>query len=151
MDQQTERRRFEAWRDQPRKGGYSDFDVWMAAKSDAGVAVSLPDAEAVYAEVRRQRAGYNERTSLENVQDTLAATSALMLANASAQDTSRQCDESCADPAVAAIKYALKDFEGLAFLRCWLEGDFKAIREEWPDCPEEVFIGADLQHPETVI
>lgn len=151
MDQQAEQSRFEAWRNQPRKGGYSNFDVWMAAKSDAGATVSLPDADAVYAEVRRQRAGHNERTSLENVQEAMAAIAALMPANASASVASQQCDQSCADPAVAAIKYALKDFEGLAFLRCWLEGDFKAIREEWPDCPEEVFIGADSQHPATVV
>lgn len=47
------------------------------------------------------------------------------------------------DAAVAAIQFALETDEGLAFLRCWNEGDFDAIRLEWPDAPEEVFIGAD--------
>lgn len=48
-----------------------------------------------------------------------------------------------ADAAVAAIKFSLQTDEGDAFLRCWLEGDFAAIRKEWPDAPEELFIGAD--------
>lgn len=53
--------------------------------------------------------------------------------------------------AIAAIQFALETDEGLAFLRCWNEGDFKAIREEWSEAPESVFIGADPLHPETVI
>ena len=40
---------------------------------------------------------------------------------------------------LAVIQYTLKDDEGLAFLQCWNGGDFQAIREEWPDAPEEVF------------
>ena len=58
------------------------------------------------------------------------------------------------DPAAssnAAIKFALKndDCEGLTFLRVWSEGNFAAIREEWDNVPEEVFIGADPLHPLT--
>lgn len=48
--------------------------------------------------------------------------------------------------AVEAIQFALENDEGLAFLRCWNEGDFQAIRDEWPEAPEEVFIGADPLH-----
>lgn len=48
--------------------------------------------------------------------------------------------------AVAAIEYSLKTDCGDAFLRCWLHGDFSAIRKEWPDAPEAVFIGADPLH-----
>lgn len=48
-----------------------------------------------------------------------------------------------ADAAVAAIQFALEADEGMAFLRCWNEGDFNSIRGEWPEAPEEVFIGAD--------
>jgi hypothetical protein len=50
--------------------------------------------------------------------------------------------------AVAAIEYALATGteERIEFLRCWNEGDFDAIRNEWPDAPEEVFIGADPLH-----
>lgn len=45
--------------------------------------------------------------------------------------------------AVAAIAFALATEEGMDFLECWNEGNFEAIRREWPDAPEEVFIGAD--------
>lgn len=45
--------------------------------------------------------------------------------------------------AVAAIQFALETDEGLVFLRLWMYGDFQAIRREWPDAPESVFVGAD--------
>lgn len=51
--------------------------------------------------------------------------------------------------AVAAIVFALKDDDGLNFLQCWNEGNFSAIRKEWPEAPESVFIGADPSHPQT--
>ena len=44
---------------------------------------------------------------------------------------------------VAAIQFALETDEGLEFLRCWNEGDFESIRKEWPEAPEDVFVGAD--------
>lgn len=50
------------------------------------------------------------------------------------------------NPAVAAIEYALsKDCHGSEreFLNCWLHGEFDAIRREWENVPDEVFIGAD--------
>ena len=51
------------------------------------------------------------------------------------------------DPSTAAIAFALdntsSDHDGMEFLRCWNEGDFDTIREQWPEAPEEVFIGAD--------
>lgn len=53
------------------------------------------------------------------------------------------------DAAVAAIAFALEDSEGMAFLRCWNEGNFDAIRREWPEAPEDVFIGADPLHKST--
>lgn len=57
------------------------------------------------------------------------------------------------DAAVAAIKYALEecddDEDGMQFLRRWNEGEFDIIRDNWPNVPEEVFIGADPLHPET--
>lgn len=49
--------------------------------------------------------------------------------------------------AVAAIQFALNTDEGLAFLRCWNEGNFDAIRREWPEAPDAVFVGADPLHP----
>lgn len=50
--------------------------------------------------------------------------------------------------AVAAIEYALQpDSDGMEFLRVWFEGSFDAIRREWPEAPETVFIGADPMHP----
>lgn len=45
--------------------------------------------------------------------------------------------------AVAAIQFALETDDGLAFLRCWNEGNFEAIRQEWPEAPDVIFIGAD--------
>lgn len=50
---------------------------------------------------------------------------------------------------VAAIKFSLKTDCGDQFLRCWVEGNFDAIRSEWPKAPEAVFIGADPLHPNT--
>lgn len=48
--------------------------------------------------------------------------------------------------AAAAIQFALETDDGMAFLRCWNEGDFDAIRREWPEAPESVFVGADPLH-----
>lgn len=56
------------------------------------------------------------------------------------------------DASIAAISYALKcgtSDGGMEFLHAWNEGNFKAIRNEWPDAPEAVFIGADPLHPLT--
>lgn len=52
-------------------------------------------------------------------------------------------NEEAVDAAVAAIQFALDDEQGMLFLRYWNQGDFDVIRREWPDAPEEVFIGAD--------
>lgn len=48
----------------------------------------------------------------------------------------------------AAIEYALNNHD-LEFLRVWFHGNFDAIRKEWSDAPEAVFIGADPLHPKT--
>ena len=45
--------------------------------------------------------------------------------------------------AVAAIQFAISNSEGIAFLRCWNEGDFEAIRRDWPEAPEDVFLGLE--------
>jgi len=47
------------------------------------------------------------------------------------------------EPAVAAIQFALAAEEGMAFLRCWNEGNFAACRREWPDAPDDCYLGAD--------
>lgn len=47
------------------------------------------------------------------------------------------------DAAIEAMKYALQADEGMEFLRCWMHGEFDAIRSEWPDAPESIFVGAD--------
>lgn len=52
--------------------------------------------------------------------------------------------------AIAAIHFALVTDDGIEFLRCWNEGNFDAIRREWPDAPGDVFIEADPLHPENV-
>ncbi|GAB7258988.1 hypothetical protein [Dickeya ananatis] len=53
-------------------------------------------------------------------------------------------DEGC-NTAVAAIEYALQldADECKMFLSYWNEGEFDILREEWPEIPDEVFIGAD--------
>jgi len=50
------------------------------------------------------------------------------------------------DASVAAIQFALSAEDGMTFLRIWNDGEFDTIREEWPEAPEEVFIGADPLH-----
>lgn len=39
------------------------------------------------------------------------------------------------------IDYVLNNpySDPIAFLECWAEGDFSALRNEWEDVPEEVF------------
>lgn len=54
------------------------------------------------------------------------------------------------DAAVAAIEYALGADEGMEFLRSWMQGDFDVVRAEWPDCPEEVFNGAEVKRGEAM-
>lgn len=54
------------------------------------------------------------------------------------------------DAAVHAIEFMMKNDEGEAFMRCWMHADFDAIRQEWPEAPEAVFIGADCLHPQTI-
>ncbi|MYM37236.1 hypothetical protein GTP38_23190 [Duganella sp. FT94W] len=53
--------------------------------------------------------------------------------------------------AVAAIHFALELTDGteIDFLRVWNEGNFDALRKEWPEAPEAIYIGADPSHPET--
>ncbi len=50
-----------------------------------------------------------------------------------------------------AIKFALTlpTWETYDFLSMWSEGDFKELRDGWPEAPESVYIGADPLHPET--
>jgi hypothetical protein len=45
--------------------------------------------------------------------------------------------------AVEAIKFALVTDCSMGFLRLWMYGEFDKIRSEWPECPLEVFTGAD--------
>lgn len=54
-----------------------------------------------------------------------------------------EANQSGSDASVAAIQFALSAEDGMTFLRIWNEGEFDTIREEWPEAPEEVFIGAD--------
>lgn len=52
------------------------------------------------------------------------------------------------DSAIAAIDFALtKELspdESLEFLSLWREGRFEDIRNYWPECPPEVFAGAEV-------
>lgn len=57
------------------------------------------------------------------------------------------------NPAAAAIEFALEsgqsESEAMDFLRTWNEGGFDILREEWPEAPESIFIGADPSHSGT--
>lgn len=53
------------------------------------------------------------------------------------------------DSALAALKFALQADDGMTFLHCWMAGDFDAIRKEWPNVPDTVFVGADPSLSET--
>ena len=47
----------------------------------------------------------------------------------------------------AVISYILgkgRTEEPLEFLRCWNEGDFDSLREEWPDAPKEIYYADPL-------
>lgn len=47
----------------------------------------------------------------------------------------------------AVIRYMLgKGYmeSPLEFLRCWNEGNFEALREEWSDAPEEIYLADPL-------
>ncbi|NVL49914.1 hypothetical protein F2S72_09190 [Pseudomonas syringae pv. actinidiae] len=49
----------------------------------------------------------------------------------------------------AVINYILANpcESPMEFLRCWREGSFDSLRNEWPDAPEDVYL-ADSQHPD---
>lgn len=53
------------------------------------------------------------------------------------------------EASVAAIQFALETDDGLDFLRLWNEGEFDAIRREWPEAPEAIYIGADPLHSQS--
>lgn len=44
-----------------------------------------------------------------------------------------------ANPAVAAIKFALQTSDGINFLYLWDRGDFARIRRNWPEAPEDIY------------
>lgn len=53
----------------------------------------------------------------------------------------------------ALINYMLgkgANQEPLVLLHYWNQGDFDSCREGWPDAPEEIYIGSDPLHPETL-
>lgn len=76
--------------------------------------------------------------------DPLSFTSIRPVGANGASEEEFNCDAAC-----AAIAFALDNDEGLEFLRFWNEGEFDVIRKEWPEAPEEVFIGADPLHVRT--
>lgn len=39
----------------------------------------------------------------------------------------------------------------IEFLRCWNEGDFESCRQEWPEAPDAVYVGADSLHSKTMV
>ena len=43
------------------------------------------------------------------------------------------------NPAIAVIEFVVDCIEPQAFLKCWLEGDWDTIANEWPEAPTEVY------------
>ncbi|HEX4918609.1 MAG TPA: hypothetical protein VFV43_11975 [Limnobacter sp.] len=70
----------------------------------------------------------------------------MAIATAKAAPVVEVSDQDSSECFNAAIDYALKcgtGDDGLEFLACWREGNFDAIRKEWPDAPSAVFKGAE--------
>lgn len=44
--------------------------------------------------------------------------------------------------AIEAMRFAVEADGGMAFIQCWLAGDFDTIRKEWPMAPKGIFAGA---------
>lgn len=72
------------------------------------------------------------------------------MSNAAAREIERldkllQEHESPPNPGAAAIEFALtqNDDDCRTFLHYWNEGEFDICRENWPEAPDEVYIGAD--------
>lgn len=67
---------------------------------------------------------------------------------------SKLVNEGEPDASSAAIRFALEQAGGMGeavdFLRAWNDGDFPEIRRDWPEVPDEVFIGADPLFPRIV-
>ena len=64
-------------------------------------------------------------------------------------------EEASQDPASALITFILEHangpdgFDPVYLMETWNEGNFEALRREWPELPEEVYIGADPLHEKT--
>ena len=61
------------------------------------------------------------------------------------------------DAALAVIEFvtdlaqnAENQEDAAYFLNWWNEGEFDALRREWPDAPDTIYIGVDPLHPETL-
>ncbi len=52
------------------------------------------------------------------------------------------------DAAIELIKFAAtKGAECQDVLVLWLAGEFKVLKEEFPDIPDACFVGCDPEHP----
>ena len=52
------------------------------------------------------------------------------------------------DAAIELIKFAAtKDAESQDVLVLWLAGEFRVLKEEFPDIPDACFVGCDPEHP----
>lgn len=66
-------------------------------------------------------------------------------------------EEAEQDPATALIGFILEHangpegFDPIYLMETWNEGNFEALRRDWPELPEEVYIGADPLHKKTVL
>ncbi|MCW5155594.1 PDDEXK family nuclease [Burkholderia cenocepacia] len=74
-----------------------------------------------------------------------------ILAEQARVDAIKADERAAPNPATAAILFALSldDGSSIDFLNNWNEGEFDVLRREWPEAPEDVYIGADPFHPAT--
>lgn len=82
--------------------------------------------------------------SAEALQQTIDVLLELQREHYPVAEQAQQAEPVATDPAVAAIQFALETHsDGLHFLRLWNEGEFDLLRREWPEAPEDIYIGAD--------
>lgn len=90
---------------------------------------------------RTREAGMDGAMLAQRVEDDLnrIMISAWMTCSDLVQRHEQRSQERMPKATLAAMEYAASADEGQAFLTCWLEGDFEAIRREWPDAPASIY------------
>ncbi|MGN8188573.1 hypothetical protein ACTJLD_21555 [Burkholderia sp. 22088] len=126
----------------PREAFYAGWQAARVAASPAAVAVAYI-AKADLNRIQKDRTFHVSVIGVKEGRFNTALFAAPQPAQADATVDARP------DPACAAIQFALSldDGSSIDFLNNWNEGEFDVLRREWPEAPEDVYIGADPLHP----